>query len=52
MIKMVGWEIIKRHDIWIYAQGINMGGPSNAGRCFQLVDTRGVMKMIWIESAT
>ena len=32
MIGRYGWEIIKRHDTWIYTQGVNMGGSSKAGR--------------------
>ena len=32
MVGMGGWKIIKRHDTWIYAQGVNMGGSSKAGR--------------------
>ena len=44
MIGQDGWEIIKHHDTWIYAQGVNMGGPSKAGRRLQLVYARGVVK--------
>ena len=29
MIGKEGWEIIKRLDTWIYAQGVNLGGPPN-----------------------
>ena len=32
MIVMAGWEIIKRHGVWKDYQGVNMGGPSDAGR--------------------
>ena len=44
---MVGvgvWEIIKRHDTCIGAQGVNMGGSSKSGRSLQLVDERGVVE--------
>ena len=44
MIGQDGWEIIKHHDTWIYAQGVNMVGPSKAGRRLQLVYERGVVK--------
>ena len=44
MIGWYGWEIIKRRDTWIDAQGINIGGPPKTGRCLQLVDARGVVK--------
>ena len=44
MIGRDGWEIIKRRDNWIDTQGVNMVGPSKAGRRFQLVDARGVVK--------
>ena len=36
MIGQYGWEIIKRHDTGIYAQGVDLGGPPKAGRCLQL----------------
>jgi len=39
-----GWEIIKSHDKWIDTRGVNLGGPSKAGRRLQLVDARGVVK--------
>ena len=39
-----GWEIIKRHDTWIDAQGVNIGGSSKSGHRLQLLDARGVMK--------
>ena len=42
MIGQDSWEIIKRHNNWIYAQGVNMGGTSKAWRRLQLVDPRGV----------
>ena len=32
MIGRDGWEIIKRHDTWIDAQGVNMGDSSKEGR--------------------
>ena len=38
------WEIIKRHDRWIYSKGVNMEVPSKAGHHLQLVDARGVVK--------
>ena len=44
MIGQYGWEIIKRRDTWIYAQGVKMGGPPKSGRLLQLVDARGVVK--------
>ena len=44
MIGMGGWEIIKRHDSWIDAQGVNMGGLSKADHRLKSVDTRGVTK--------
>ena len=44
MIGLDGWEIIKRHDSWIYTQGVNMGGLSKVGRRLKLVDARGVVK--------
>ena len=31
MIGQDGWDIIKRHDTWIYEQGVNMGGTPKAG---------------------
>ena len=39
-----GWEIIKRHDTWIDAQGVNLGLPQKTGRRLQLVDARGGVK--------
>ena len=39
-----GWEIIKRHDNFIDAQGVNMGGPPKTRRRFQLVYARVVVK--------
>ena len=49
MIGRDGWDIIKRHDTWIDAQGVNMGGPSKEGLCLQLVYARGVLKnlLVW-----
>ena len=44
MIGIYGWEIIKRHDTWIDAQGVNIGGSSKSGHRLQLLDARGVMK--------
>ena len=44
MVVMEVWEIIKRHNMWIYAQVINMGGSSKEGHRLQLVDARGVVK--------
>ena len=44
MIGRDGWEIIKRHDYWIDARGVDLGGPPKAGRRLQLVDARGVVK--------
>ena len=44
MIGQDGWEIIKLHDTWIDAQGVNMGVPLKAGRRLQPVDARGVAK--------
>ena len=32
VIGMGGWEIIKRHNSWIYSQGVNILGTSKAGR--------------------
>ena len=39
-----GWEIIKRHDTWIDAKVVDLGGPPKAGRRFQLVDAIDVVK--------
>ena len=44
MIGRDGWYIIKRHDTWINAQGVNMGGPPKSGRRLKLVDARGVVE--------
>ena len=44
MVGIGGWEIIKRHDTWIYVQGVNMGGSSKAGCHLQLVDAKGVVE--------
>ena len=44
MIGQYGWEIIKRHDTWICAHGVKMGGPPKSGHLLQLVDSRGVVK--------
>ena len=44
IILRYGWEIIKRHDYWIDARGIDLGGPPKSGRRLQLVDARGVVK--------
>ena len=46
IIGRYGWEIIKRRDTWIDAQGINMGGSSRAGLRLRLVDSRGMVKNI------
>ena len=32
MIGWDGWEIIKRHDTWIDANGVDLGGTPKAGR--------------------
>ena len=44
MIGWDGWEIVKHHDTWIDAQGVNMRGPPKTGRRLQLVYARGVVK--------
>ena len=44
MVGMGGWDIIKLHDMFIYEQGVNMGGSSKAGCRLQSVDARGVVK--------
>ena len=44
MLGRDGWEIIKNHDNWIDTRGVDLGGPSKAGRRLQLVDARGVVK--------
>ena len=44
MIGRNGWEIIKHHDTWIDAKGVNLGGTSEAGRRLQLLYSRGVVK--------
>ena len=44
MIVRDGWEIIKRHDSWINARGVDLGGPPKAGCRLQLVDARSVVK--------
>ena len=44
MVGMGVWEIIKRHNISIDAQGVNMGDSSKEGCCLQLVDSRGALK--------
>ena len=44
MIGRGGWKIIRRHDKWIYARGVDLGVPPKAGRRLQLVDVRGVEK--------
>ena len=46
------WEIIKRHDKWIDAKCVDLGSSSKAGRRLQLVDARGVVKTMWVGSAT
>ena len=38
------WDIIKHHDTWIDAHGVNMGGPSKKGQHLQLVDAMGAVK--------
>ena len=38
------WEIVRRHDMWIYAGGVYLGVTPKAGRRLQLVDARGVAK--------
>ena len=43
MIGRDGWEIIKHHDKWIDARGVDLGSSSKVGRCLQLVDARGVV---------
>ena len=52
MIGMGGWEIIKIHYSWIYAQGVDMGGSPKGGRHLHLIDTRDVVKIIWMGNAT
>ena len=52
IIGRYGWEIIKRRDTWIDAQGINIGGSSRAGRHLRLVDSRGMAKIFWLGRAT
>ena len=47
-----GWEIIKRHEKWIDTIGVELGGPSKTVRRLQLVDARGVVKIVWTGSAT
>ena len=44
MIGQDGQEIIKRHDTWIDAQGVDLGGPPKEGHRLQLLDARGVVK--------
>ena len=44
MIGRDGWEINKRHDTWIDAKGVDLGGPTKVGRRLQFVDARGVVK--------
>ena len=44
MIGQDGWEIINRHDTWIYAKGVDLGGPPKTGRSLQWVDAIGVVK--------
>ena len=43
MIGRDGWEIIKRHDTWIDAKGVDLCGTPKAGRILQLVDAIGVV---------
>ena len=45
MIGRDGWEIIKRHNKWIDARGIDLGSSLKAGRRLQLVDAMGVVKI-------
>ena len=45
MVGMGGWDIIKRHGTCIDAKFVIVGGSSMAGRHFQLVDTRVVVKI-------
>ena len=44
MIGRDGWDIMKRHDTWIDARGVDLGSSLKAGRRLQLVDERGVVK--------
>ena len=44
MIGRDSWEIIKRHDKWIGAKGVDLWSSLKAGRHLQLVDARGVVK--------
>ena len=52
MIGREDWEIIKRHDYWINARGVDLGGPPKTGRRLQLVDARGVVKIFWMGTLT
>ena len=44
MIGRDGWEIIKHHNTWIYAKGVDLGGHQKTGLRLQLLDARGVVK--------
>ena len=44
MICRGGWKIIRRHDTWIYARGVDLGGPPKAGNRLQVVNARGGVK--------
>ena len=44
MVGILSWEIIRHHDMWIYAQEVDIEGYSKAGRRLKLVGARGVMK--------
>ena len=50
MIGRDGWEIIKLHDTWIDARGVDLGSSPKSGHRLQLVDARGVMKIVWTGS--
>ena len=52
MLGRDGWDIIKRHEKWIDTRGVDLGGPSKTVRRLQLVDARGVVKIVWTGSAT
>ena len=44
MLGRDGWDIIKRHLKWIDTWGVDLGGSSQTGRRFQLVDARVMVK--------
>ena len=50
MLGIDGWDIINNHDKWIDTRGVDLGGPSKTGRRLQLVDARGVVKIVWMGS--